>query len=88
MKEINLEKENIICSLREILISNLSNLELSYDDCLEVIILNKKREGYITIILGNWVQALLESEHNYQVGDKVKVRASLIKSNEVILTDY
>ena len=77
IKEINLEKNSILLSLKQILQENAPSLsEASYDVSYEALVLGRKYgNNYIVVIKDLWVEAILESHNLLQSGDIVRVRA-------------
>ena len=77
IKEINLEKNSILLSLKQILQENAPSLsEASYDVSYEALVLGRKYgNNHIVVIKDLWVEAILESHNLLQSGDIVRVRA-------------
>lgn len=77
IKDINLEKNIIILSLKQILQDNEIYLsEASYDTSYKALVLGKQiGNSYIAIIKDIWVEAILESNKSLLPGEIVPVRA-------------
>lgn len=87
IKKIDKEKNKIILSLKELTNQNKSRItNLDYTKTYSGIILGKGK-NYSVLIENLWIEGELESEKVYKCGDLIEVRPSLIRDNEVILTD-
>ncbi len=88
IKSIDLEQNRIILSLKALTKKNHDRFEtLDFAETLDGIVLGKKNGNYIVLIVGVWVEATLETDISYSIGDRIIVRPSAITEKEIFLTD-
>lgn len=88
IKQIDLEKNRIVLSLKDLTRSNKSRIEdLDYELEYDAIILGDKHQDYIVLIQGLWIEGILETKKQYDIGQSLKVRAALADENKLMLTD-
>lgn len=87
IKRIDLEKDKIFLSLKDILILNKKRTtEMKYSDSYQSVILGKVKSDYVVLLKGIWVEGILETPNIYRPGDIVNVRPSKISGDPIVLT--
>lgn len=74
IKNIDNEKNSVILSLKEILLSNRSRIEeIEWGKVVYGRVLGIKNNNYIVMLEGYWTDALLESDNHLNVGQRVEM---------------
>jgi small subunit ribosomal protein S1 len=74
IKSINVEKNHIVLSLKDILLANRNKIELiEYGDSVYGRVIGKKQNDYIVLIENIWTDALLESDKKLSIGQRVEM---------------
>ena len=88
IKTIDFDKNKIILSLKALLKLNISRISnISYDSQYSGIMLGKKGFDYIVLLEGIWIEAIFETNRNYNIGEKVQVRPIRIGEEELIVSE-
>ncbi len=88
IKEIDLEKNRILLSLKKLLDLNHSRAcNLKYNQIFDAIVLGTKQNKYVVLLLNVWIDCYLESERDYSPGDKLELRISSLSADPIIMTD-
>jgi len=88
IKNIDLEKNKILLSLKDLLDSNKDRISnLNYEQTFDSIIIGKRYNGYIVLLANIWIEGLLETEKKYNIGDKIKTRGSRLSTYPIVLIE-
>lgn len=88
IKEIDLDKNRVILSLKEVLKNNLQrSRECKYANEYESIIIGSNNQGYVVLLKGLWIEAILESTQTYETGKILTLRPARLSDEIIILTD-
>lgn len=90
IKSIDIEKNRIILSLRNLTKRNSARAEsLNYEFTYQGIVLGKSRAGnkYGVLLPNLWMEGVLESQSTYEPGQIIKTRPGLKGSTELILIE-
>lgn len=88
IKEIDLEKNRITLSLKNVLEGNSQRSKrCEYSNEYESIIIGNNNQGYVVLLKGLWIEAILESTRNYEIGKLLTLRPARLSDEIIILTD-
>lgn len=88
IKEIDLDKNRITLTLRDILKNNLQRgKRCKYSNEYESIIIGSNNQGYVVLLKGLWFEAILESTQKYEVGKLLTLRPARLSDDIIVLTD-
>lgn len=88
IKEIDLERNRILLSLKDLLNLNHDRASnLKYDQTFDAIILGKNQNNYAVLLINVWIDCYLETEKVYSPGDKLELRVSSLSADPIIMTD-
>ena len=74
IKKIDTEKNSVVLSLKETLLSNRSRIEeIEWGKVVYGRVLGMKNKNYIVMLEGYWTDALLESDNHLNVGQRVEM---------------
>jgi small subunit ribosomal protein S1 len=73
VKEIDLERSRISLSLTQISKYMSNNITYQYGQVYEGIVLSSIRGGYTILLLKDWIEVRMNSDKNYNTGDKILV---------------
>lgn len=85
IKEIDLENNKILLSLKSVLELNKIRIsDMSYDNSYEAIVLGKIRKDYVVLVKGVWIEGIFESTNIYNVGDFINIRPAKLSGEPII----
>ena len=88
IKEIDLDKNRITLSLKEVLNNNLQrSRECKYANEYESIVIGSNNQGYVVLLKVLWIEAILESTQTYEIGKILTLRPARLSDEIIILTD-
>lgn len=87
IKEIDIDKNRIIGSMKSVVETN-SSMGISYDDSFDALIIgNSQTNKYVVIILDKWIKGILETTSRHAVGSILRVRPALLSEITIFTED-
>lgn len=87
IKQIDLEKNRIFLSLKDLTQKNFSAANLDYGVEYSGVILGRKNKNYAVLIKNEMVEGILETTNTYSVGEIISVSVALVGDKEIIFSD-